>query len=346
MPKRVHIIQLTSEERERLLDIAKNGPERISVRAKILLMSDSNNNPIPTTRTISSELGVSLATIQAVRLSYTTSGIDGCVVSKGRLSPEHSAYVTKEKKKAVIELIKKGPQDGRQIWTLESIRKECIKQGLFEYIPKSAVKKILNEEKLDILAPPKKRTSDKNKHRQIAFEKTSINGVLISNSKNTSSNDEQIFEVFDRQAFIASNIRHKYSQDILISSGKGVLRGLRYQTTNTQSKEIWVVSGEVFYVVVDLRFHSITYGQYFSIVLSGTDHKQLIVPKGFAHGYLVLSEHAEIIIKNDVPNQMEYEGGIIWNDPSIGIEWPSKDHLRINEKEKNYPTLSESKITL
>ena len=346
MGKRVHIIQLTTEERERLLDISKNGPERISVRAKILLMSDSNSKPLPTTRTISAELGVSLATIQSVRLSYTKNGIDGCIVSKGHLSPEHSAYVTHDKKKAVIDLINAGPKDGSQTWTLESIRKECIKQGLFGYIAKSAVKKIIDDEKLDILTPHKKRSFEKSKHRYIAFEKTNISGVLLSNAKEMSSDGEMIYEVFDRQAFIDSDIRHRYSQDILISSGKGVLRGLRYQTINTQSKEIWVISGEVFYAVVDLRFHSRTYGKYFSITLSGKDHQQLIVPKGFAHGYLVLSEHAEIIIKNDVPNQIEYEGGIIWNDPLIGIPWPYQENLIINEREKNYPTLSESNITL
>jgi dTDP-4-dehydrorhamnose 3,5-epimerase len=346
MGKKVHFITLTNEEKNKLNQIIATAPAQTVTRAKILLMSDSGNSSKITTRMISSELKVSLATIQQVRKEYTEGGFDNCIYPKGRRSLNRRAIITEEKRKAIIQLIKAGPTNGQTNWTTDAICNECVKQGLFNYIAKSTMRKIIEEEGLDVLSHRSKRSSEKRDYRKESFIGTSISGVLISNAKESSDDEEQSFEVFNKQLFVSSDIRYRYAQDILLSSSKGVLRGLRYQKNTSQGKMIFVVSGEVFYVVVDLRNNSKTYGKHFAITLTGKDHKQLIVPKGFAHGYLVLSEYAEIIIKNDVPDLLGDCGGIVWNDPDIDIHWPTVSNLIINEKEKSYPCLSESKIIL
>jgi len=113
-----------------------------------------------------------------------------------------------------------------------------------------------------------------------------------------------------------------FVQDNQSFSVKGVLRGMHYQNEHSQTKIIRVIRGEVFDVVIDLRKDSGTFGKWHGELLSSENNRQLIVPRGFAHGFLVLSSHADIGYKCDDFYHPEDEAGIAWNDPEIGIEWP------------------------
>ena len=126
-------------------------------------------------------------------------------------------------------------------------------------------------------------------------------------------------------------------QDNQSSSVKGVLRGLHFQIEHPQSKLVRVVSGEVFDVAVDLRPDSPTYGAWEGAVLSAENRRQFFVPRGFAHGFLVLSDIAEFCYKCDDVYHPNDEGGLMWNDPEIGIEWPIPEgmELVLSEKDKS-----------
>ena len=130
-------------------------------------------------------------------------------------------------------------------------------------------------------------------------------------------------------------------QDNQSSSVKGVLRGLHFQIEHPQSKLVRVVSGEVFDVAVDLRSDSPTYGKWEGAVLSAENRRQFFVPRGFAHGFLVLSDVAEFCYKCDDVYHPNDEGGLMWNDPEIGIEWPILEgmELVLSEKDKAHPGL-------
>ena len=127
------------------------------------------------------------------------------------------------------------------------------------------------------------------------------------------------------------------------SSTKGVLRGMHYQINFPQDKLVRVISGEVYDAVVDLRKGSPTYGKSFGVVLSAENRKQLFIPKGFAHGFLVLSDTAEFFYKVSDFYHPNDEGGLVWNDPEVGIDWPVKDEALLNiiERDRNWPKLSE-----
>ena len=139
--------------------------------------------------------------------------------------------------------------------------------------------------------------------------------------------------------------RVHFVQDNQSYSTKGVLRGLHYQTGEyAQAKLVRVLDGEVLDIAVDIRPDSATYGQYEAIVLSGENKKQFFVPRGFAHGFLVLSDKAVFFYKCDNFYNKESEGGIIYNDSSLNIDWqlPSED-LIISEKDKVLPTLDNAR---
>ncbi len=136
-----------------------------------------------------------------------------------------------------------------------------------------------------------------------------------------------------------------FVQDNQSFSSKGVLRGLHYQTGDyAQAKLVRVLKGEVLDVAVDIRPGSGTFGQYDAVVLSGENQKQFFVPRGFAHGFLVLSETAVFFYKCDNFYNRESEGGIFYNDPTIGVDWQFPlDQLIISEKDKQLPKLAESR---
>lgn len=122
-----------------------------------------------------------------------------------------------------------------------------------------------------------------------------------------------------------------------------MLRGLHFQTKNSQGKLVRVIRGEVFDVGVDLREGSATFGQWYGLLLSEENHKQLYIPEGFAHGFLVTSEEAEFVYKCTRFYDPSGEGGLLWNDKDIGIDWPVTEDMDIllSDKDKIQPTFQE-----
>ena len=130
-------------------------------------------------------------------------------------------------------------------------------------------------------------------------------------------------ETYSQRDMAAEGLDYVFVQDNQSSSTKGVLRGLHFQKQYPQTKLVRVIKGKVFDVAVDLRKESDTYGKHYGILLSEENKKQFLIPKGFAHGFLVLSDIAEFCYKCDDFYHPNDEGGMAWNDPEIGIEWPN-----------------------
>ena len=135
-----------------------------------------------------------------------------------------------------------------------------------------------------------------------------------------------------------------FVQDNQSCSTKGVLRGLHFQKQFPQTKLVRVIKGSVFDVVVDLRANSPTYGKWHGEILSDENKKQFLIPRGFAHGFLVLSDIAEFCYKCDDFYHPEDEGGIIWNDPTIAVDWPLKEGIILSSKDEKLPTFVEANI--
>lgn len=136
-------------------------------------------------------------------------------------------------------------------------------------------------------------------------------------------------ETYNYNDFKEAGIDVQFVQDNQSSSRRGVLRGLHFQINYPQDKLVRVVSGEVFDVAVDLRKDSETYGKWYGVILSAENKKQFFIPKGFAHGFLVLSENAEFAYKCSDFYHPNDEGGLIWNDPEIGVEWPVQEGVEL-----------------
>ncbi len=177
------------------------------------------------------------------------------------------------------------------------------------------------------------------------FLKTDFPGLLIFEPKVFKDSRGYFFESYNENTCKAEGVDIKFVQDNQASSEYGVIRGLHYQLAPfAQTKFIRVLSGKIFDVVVDLRKNSPTYGKVFSIELSSENHLQLLVPKGFAHGYSVLSETAEVFYKCDEFYNKENEAGLLYSDPALNIDWgiePGKEI--ISEKDMIQPTFENCK---
>ncbi|MBQ7152266.1 MAG: dTDP-4-dehydrorhamnose 3,5-epimerase [Synergistaceae bacterium] len=150
-------------------------------------------------------------------------------------------------------------------------------------------------------------------------------------------------ETYNKREMSEAGLDFDFVQDNQSGSSKGVLRGLHFQIKYPQTKLVRVIKGSVYDVAVDLRKNSRTYGKYFGIELTDENHKQLLVPKGFAHGFLVLSELAEFCYKCDDFWHPNDEGGILFSDPDINIQWPALDVPYIlSDKDKILPYLKEA----
>ena len=176
---------------------------------------------------------------------------------------------------------------------------------------------------------------------QFAFTKTEIDGVYVIEPKKFGDNRGYFMETYNEKDFQKAGICVNFVQDNQSSSTKGVLRGLHFQKTHPQAKLVRVLSGEVFDVAVDLRKSSKTYGKYVGVILSAENNRQFFIPRGFAHGFLVLSETAQFAYKCDDFYHPEDEGGIRWDDPDIAIAWPEVGPLNLSEKDKKHPALKE-----
>ena len=164
---------------------------------------------------------------------------------------------------------------------------------------------------------------------------TSIEGVCIIEPTVFGDNRGYFMETYSKKDFEEIGLNYDFVQDNQSKSKKGVLRGLHFQKENTQAKLVRCIKGEVFDVAVDLRPGSKTYGKWEGVVLTEENKKMFMIPKGFAHGFLVLSDEAE--------------GGLAWNDPDVGINWPMGDlkveELLTSEKDGKWPSLKELKET-
>lgn len=180
----------------------------------------------------------------------------------------------------------------------------------------------------------------------LTFEKTPIKDVFIITPKVFGDDRGYFMETFSDQDFKNAGLNYTFVQDNQSSSKKGVLRGLHFQKTHPQAKLVRVLKGEVYDVAVDLREGSETYGKYVGVLLSAENKKQLLIPRGFAHGFLVVSDSAEFAYKCDEFYHPEDEGGLIYNDSDIDIDWPKLDvEYILSEKDQKHPTLKDSHIT-
>ena len=174
-------------------------------------------------------------------------------------------------------------------------------------------------------------------------KETGIEGLFVIEPTVYSDERGYFMETYVKKDFVELGIDTEFVQDNQSKSKKGVLRGLHYQIDYPQSKLVRVISGEVYDVAVDLREGSETYEKYFGEILSAENKKQFFIPKGFAHGFLVLSDEAEFVYKVDDFYHPNDEGGIIYNDETINIDWPLDrvENLILSEKDQKWPTLNE-----
>jgi dTDP-4-dehydrorhamnose 3,5-epimerase len=177
------------------------------------------------------------------------------------------------------------------------------------------------------------------------FIKTEFPGLLIIEPTVFKDSRGYFFESYNESNFRAEGIDIRFVQDNQSKSSYGVIRGLHYQLNpRAQTKLIRVLSGRILDVVVDIRLGSPTFGKTFSIELSADNNKQLLIPKGFAHGFSVLSETAEVIYKCDEFYYKESEAGISYNDAILQINWQiPTDQAMISEKDLNQPLLENCK---
>lgn len=181
------------------------------------------------------------------------------------------------------------------------------------------------------------------------FTQTSIEGVVIVDVKAFGDERGRFMETYKQPDFVAGGIDVDFVQDNQSSSVKGVLRGLHFQIQHPQSKLVRVIAGEVFDVAVDLREGSPTFGFWEGVVLSAENRRQLFIPRGFAHGFLVLSDRAEFCYKCDDVYHPNDEGGLMWDDPAIGIEWPAlagddafdRSKVILSDKDQKHPSFAE-----
>ncbi len=167
------------------------------------------------------------------------------------------------------------------------------------------------------------------------FTETFIKDLYVIEPKVFGDERGFFMETYNKKEFYDAGLTMEFVQDNHSKSKKGVLRGLHFQIKNPQGKLVRVVKGEVFDVAVDLRKDSKTYGKWFGLFLNEENKNQLYVPEGFAHGFLVTSDEAEFCYKCTNFYDPTDEGGVIWNDETIGIEWPLSNMSDVSLSEKD-----------
>ncbi|XME02818.1 dTDP-4-dehydrorhamnose 3,5-epimerase [Lachnospiraceae bacterium C1.1] len=181
---------------------------------------------------------------------------------------------------------------------------------------------------------------------QITVETCEIEGLKVITPKVFGDERGYFMETYNQADFVEAGIDNVFVQDNQSSSTKGVLRGMHFQNNFPQAKLVRVLSGEVYDVAVDLRPDSATFGKWFGVTLSKENHKMFFIPRGFAHGFLVLSETAEFAYKCDDLYHPGDDGGLRFDDPAIGIKWPDsikEDELNINDRDRNWPVFEDYK---
>ncbi|BCZ47082.1 dTDP-4-dehydrorhamnose 3,5-epimerase [Clostridium gelidum] len=175
------------------------------------------------------------------------------------------------------------------------------------------------------------------------LNKSKIDGIYIIEPKVFGDSRGYFMETYNKEQFAEVGLNMTFVQDNESKSSKGVLRGLHFQKKHSQGKLVRVTKGEVFDVAVDLRTGSKTYGQWEGVILNKENKKQFYIPKGFAHGFLVISDEAVFNYKCTDFYAPEYDGGVMWNDPDINIKWPLEgiENILLSEKDKKHLNLKE-----
>lgn len=180
---------------------------------------------------------------------------------------------------------------------------------------------------------------------QISVETCEIEGLKVITPTVHGDARGYFMETYQYNDFKEAGIPVVFVQDNQSASKRGVLRGLHFQINYPQDKLVRVIRGEVFDVAVDLREGSKTFGKWFGVVLSEENKKQFFIPKGFAHGYLVLSDYAEFCYKCSDFYHPGDEGGLVYNDPDVGVEWPIPEDMEVLllERDANWGGIREYK---
>jgi dTDP-4-dehydrorhamnose 3,5-epimerase len=171
---------------------------------------------------------------------------------------------------------------------------------------------------------------------------TPLEGVLIVEPKVFGDHRGFFLETYNRDRYREAGLNIDFVQDNHSKSTKNILRGLHYQVKRPQAKLVWVVAGSIYDVAVDIRLGSPTYGKWFGMTLNAETKQQLYVPAGFAHGFAVTSETAEVYYKCTDFYDPKDEGGVIWNDPDLKIDWPMSDPV-LSAKDAALPQLKDAK---
>ena len=181
---------------------------------------------------------------------------------------------------------------------------------------------------------------------KFTFTETGLPGVLVIEPTVFGDARGYFMEIYQKDEFAAAGIDREVVQDNQSRSRRGVLRGVHFQKEHTQGKLVRVTLGEVFDVAVDCRPHSPTFGQWTGVILSAENKKMFYVPEGFAHGFLVMSDEAEFCYKCTDTYCPSAEGGIPYNDPTVGIQWPDCgcDYL-LSEKDKQHAPFAQQSFS-
>tara|TARA_B100001167_G_scaffold46423_1_gene26744 strand:+ start:1455 stop:1988 length:534 start_codon:yes stop_codon:yes gene_type:complete len=171
------------------------------------------------------------------------------------------------------------------------------------------------------------------------FKRLNISDVILVEPKLFSDDRGFFLESFKTSDFLSIGIDKKFVQDNFSHSIRGVIRGLHFQRTpKAQAKLVTALKGEIFDVAVDIRKNSPTYGKWIGEILSESNHKLLYIPEGFAHGFCVLSEEADVLYKVSNEYSSDHEEGIIWSDPKLNIQWPITKPI-VSDKDGELPLL-------
>jgi dTDP-4-dehydrorhamnose 3,5-epimerase len=174
---------------------------------------------------------------------------------------------------------------------------------------------------------------------------TKIDGVVILEPTVFGDSRGFFLESYNRQTFEKLGLNHTFVQDNhSLSVETGVLRGLHYQLNpKAQTKLVRVIAGAIYDVAVDIRRNSPTFGHWVGVILSSSNKRQLLVPQGFAHGFCTLVPNTEVLYKVDSLYSPEYDRGIAWDDPQLGIDWPTATPI-LSDKDTKHPCLQEAEL--
>jgi len=179
----------------------------------------------------------------------------------------------------------------------------------------------------------------------MAFQKLAIEGLVLVKPKVFSDQRGYFMEAYNQRLFHEAGIPHDFVQDNQSQSVKNCIRGLHYQVNRWQAKLVRCIQGEIFDVGVDIRPESPTYGKWCGALLSAENRHQLFVPEGFAHGFSVLSETAQVLYKCSDFYSPEDERGLMWNDPAFGIDWQIEGEPILSEKDRHYPSFENIQLS-